>query len=276
MAICGRAVYSRWIPTIPPSGTRWTGAGSARQSISAEMWFFPLPRALPHDSASGRVDRSHSGRNERRAMSQRQRRKRRASNHQNTTMPMRALLFEVRLFGGRYHGVGDWPPSPFRLFQALVSGAYGDRWVAEPREGKDAAFHWLERLDPPSMLAPPFFYGRAVRIFVPNNDLDAKGGDPRRVAEVRAEKQTKPLIFSAEIPFVYAWAFEEAESAHARLLCELSERLHTLGRGIDAAFARGRLADWDVSVEQLRNAGRLSIPAGVAEGKPGLRCPAPG
>ena len=189
---------------------------------------------------------------------------------------MRALLFEVRLFGGRYHGVGDWPPSPFRLFQALVSGAYGDRWVAEPREGKDAAFHWLERLDPPSVLAPPCVEGRAVRMFVPNNDLDAKGGDPRRVAEVRAEKQTKPLIFSAEIPFVYAWAFEEAESAHARLLCELSERLHTLGRGIDAAFARGRLADWDVSVEQLRNAGRLSIPAGVAEGKPGLRCPAPG
>ena len=49
-------------------------------------------------------------------------------------MASRALLIEVRLLDGRYHGAGDWPPAPFRLFQALVAGAYGGRWRAEPDE----------------------------------------------------------------------------------------------------------------------------------------------
>ena len=56
-------------------------------------------------------------------------------------MPAHALLIEVRLPGGRYHGVGDWPPAPFRLFQALVAGAYGGRWRSEPDKEKDAVFH---------------------------------------------------------------------------------------------------------------------------------------
>jgi hypothetical protein len=31
-----------------------------------------------------------------------------------------ALLVTVRFHDGRYHGSGDWPPSPARLFQAAV------------------------------------------------------------------------------------------------------------------------------------------------------------
>ena len=61
-------------------------------------------------------------------------------------MPSRALLIEVRLLGERYHGAGDWPPSPFRLFQALVAGAYGGRWRGGTGRRKDAAFRWLEGL----------------------------------------------------------------------------------------------------------------------------------
>ena len=35
----------------------------------------------------------------------------------------RALVVTVRLHAGRYHGEPEWPPSPARLFQALVAGS---------------------------------------------------------------------------------------------------------------------------------------------------------
>jgi CRISPR-associated protein Csb2 len=89
-------------------------------------------------------------------------------------MPSRTLLITVRLLNGRYHGVGDWPPAPFRLFQALVAGAYGGRWAAETanlQQRKDEAFGWLERLDPPHIAAPAKLVGGTTKYYVPNNDL---------------------------------------------------------------------------------------------------------
>ncbi|WP_409194161.1 type I-U CRISPR-associated protein Csb2, partial [Accumulibacter sp.] len=35
----------------------------------------------------------------------------------------RALLIAVRFHDGRFHGRPEWPPSPARLFQALVAAA---------------------------------------------------------------------------------------------------------------------------------------------------------
>ena len=97
------------------------------------------------------------------------------------------LLITVRFHDGRYHGTGDWPPSPARLFQALVAGIgqrgpLGDD-VSEPLE-------WLERLSPPVIAAPVMDEkgGRAVTNYVPNNELDAVDGDPRRIGSIRAAK----------------------------------------------------------------------------------------
>src|SRR5579885_2162377 len=53
---------------------------------------------------------------------------------------MAALVIYVRLHDGRYHGGGDWPPSPARLFQALVAGA----GLSGPLEESDKeALRWL-------------------------------------------------------------------------------------------------------------------------------------
>src|SRR6266852_1947817 len=124
-------------------------------------------------------------------------------------MPTRSLLIEVHLLAGRYHGVGDWPPSPFRVFQALVAGAYGGRWIGESRTEKDAAFRWLERQSPPAIATPSRIRTRAVSFFVPNNDLDAKGGDPARVPDIRSEKQSQGSLFAADQAFLYAWPIED-------------------------------------------------------------------
>jgi len=171
-------------------------------------------------------------------------------------MSARALLIEVRWPDGRFHGVRDaretvrggnafvpeWPPSPFRLFQALVAGAYGGRWVSEAAEEKHAAFEWLERLAPPVISAPDRETFQPVTYFVPNNDLDTKGGDPSRVNEIRSSKTLQTTFFDSDRPVAYLWSFEGADGC-ARAMAALADRLHTLGHGMDAAFARAEVLD---------------------------------
>lgn len=176
-------------------------------------------------------------------------------------MTARALLIEVRWPDGRFHGVREahgrergrggaafapeWPPSPFRLFQALVAGAYGGRWAAEQgdaRADKDAAFEWLEALPPPEIAAPAVEALQPVTYFVPNNDLDAKGGDPAKVGEIRSAKVLRTSLFDRDRPAAYLWRFD-GDAAQAERLGELAGRLHTLGHGIDAAFASAEVLD---------------------------------
>jgi CRISPR-associated protein Csb2 len=193
-------------------------------------------------------------------------------------MLSRTLLITVRLLKGRYHGVGDWPPTPFRLFQALVAGAYGGRWRAEPesmQQQKDAAFAWLERLDPPHMAAPAKLEARATTYFVPNNDLDAVGGDPARIAEIRVGKTERPLMFAADVPFLYAWPFDGGH-AQAQQICGLAERLHTLGRGVDPAFAVAEIVHWDEAETRLRRHGGAVARPTRADGRDPVPCPMTG
>jgi len=161
-----------------------------------------------------------------------------------------ALLLEVRFLGDRYHGTRDWPPSPFRLFQALVAGSYGGRWSAEPSTEKDAAFRWLEGLAAPHITGPAKLDTKGMTTFVPNNDLDAVGGDPRRIAEVRAAKRIQPVLLATDAPLMYAWPFEDGHE-HATSICAFAERLHTLGRGVDPAYARGEVLSWREAEDRL-------------------------
>lgn len=195
-------------------------------------------------------------------------------------MTSRCLLIEVGFLDGRYHGRVDWPPSPFRLFQALVAGAYGGRWAAEPeaqRRRKDAAFRWLEEQDPPTIATPHARTARGVEVYVPNNDLDSVGGDPANVAKIRGStKVFAPRLFDPEVPLLYAWPFE-GDDEPARLLCELVERMHTLGYGIDAAYARAKTTSGPEAEARLRaHGGPIARPASSAVGRISLQCPARG
>jgi CRISPR-associated protein Csb2 len=186
-------------------------------------------------------------------------------------MAMRALLVSVRFVAGRYHGNHDWPPSPFRLFQALVAGAYSGRWTREPAAEKDEAFKWLERLDAPHIAAPRAHAGAAVNLFVPNNDLDAKDGDPLRVGDIRVRKRLIPQLFDFQAPILYAWPFDEGER-HAAGIVRLAERMHTLGLGPDAAFASAEVVTWEQAEARLAShGGRVTRPHGPA--KNGPTCP---
>jgi CRISPR-associated protein Csb2 len=153
----------------------------------------------------------------------------------------RALLLSVRFHDGRYHGRPEWPPSPARLFQALVAGAAHSEGSLAPNDAE--ALRWLEELvDPPVIIAPAHRTTKSFSNFVPNNDLDAVGGDPRRVSKIKVAKLISPILFDARVPVLYASQFEKGEE-HASKICAMAERLFQLGRGVDMAWAWGEIFD---------------------------------
>lgn len=78
--------------------------------------------------------------------------------------------------GKRDGGEPEWPPSPLRLYQALVDAA-ANRWRnASFLEDVKPALEWLQQLDPPVILAPDHQVGISFRTAVPDNDLDVWGG----------------------------------------------------------------------------------------------------
>lgn len=151
----------------------------------------------------------------------------------------RALVVKVRLHDGRYHGEPEWPPAPARLFQALVAGSARTEKL---EEDATRALAWLEAQAPPWVAAPAAWSGQAVKLWVPNNDLDSQGGDPAAVSSIRTGKQVRPRIFDPSIPVLYIWMLTSADDEpHAIGVCEVSRDLYQLGRGIDSASASGEL-----------------------------------
>jgi CRISPR-associated protein Csb2 len=149
----------------------------------------------------------------------------------------RHFALTVRLHEPRYHGADEWPPAPARVFQALVAGvAQGRRIPADAVR----ALEFLASLSPPVIAAPPANRGQRVSLFVPNNDLDAVGGDPGRIGEIRTKKVVQPYLLEGDAALLYAWPLPEDSDAK---LIRLADGLFQLGRGIDPAWAVGEILD---------------------------------
>ncbi len=163
----------------------------------------------------------------------------------------RALLIEVMLHDERWHGAGEWPPSPFRLFQALVAAAARGRKLADDDR---MALEWLEVLPPPRIAAPRANNGREIISYVPNNDLDAVGGDPDKVEKIRAAKRTRPILLQDAPRFLYVWTFEAETGAHvpSQRILHMVRRLYQFGRGVDMAWARAAVLAPEEAEARLR------------------------
>jgi CRISPR-associated protein Csb2 len=183
------------------------------------------------------------------------------------------LLLAIRFHDARYHGAGDWPPAPARLFQALVASAARGGCLSE---GDVAALCWLEGLPPPVIATPPVRRGTGLITYVPNNDLDAVGGHPIRIGEIRAGKLIQPLLFDAEVPLIYAWTIADGE-AHLPALIALADRLYQLGRGVDMAWATAEAVDAATAEARLAaHTGPKHRPTGAGNGGSLLASPQPG
>lgn len=153
-------------------------------------------------------------------------------------MTSRALVLSVRLHERRFYGRPEWPPSPARVFQALVSGA-SHAVDADPSVAD--AFLWLEGLPAPVVAAPGSIVGAEATLYVPNNDLDAKGGDPELLPTIRTPKRVQPRLLLSGAPFLYVWTFE-GDPDQAERVVALARGLYQLGRGVDMAFAEATIA----------------------------------
>ena len=159
---------------------------------------------------------------------------------------MPTLRVTVDWLDHTYHGK-EWPPSPLRLYQAMIAGyavhRRGDRAL-------EAAMRHLETLPPPTIHAPEAEDRAPVTSAVPNNDGDlALGlwakGDRSGARESRrksvALRVRRPRSFEGAV--TYQWDADAETERHLGALKEIVESVSAVGLGIDSAVARLDLAD---------------------------------
>jgi CRISPR-associated protein Csb2 len=171
------------------------------------------------------------------------------------------LCLSVRFLHESFHGRADgaeleWPPSPLRLFQALVAAA-ASRWrdsalfpdIAAP------ACRWLEALGDPTIVTPPTTPGAPFRLSVPNNAMDvvahawARGNTSNRgdanPATHRTLKTVRPTRLHGGDVVRYLWALSDAGRGGAEpylaVLFTAARCISALGWGVDLAVGDGQV-----------------------------------
>lgn len=158
------------------------------------------------------------------------------------------LRISVRFLDGEFHGRGDgganeWPPSPLRLFQALVA-ASAARWN-ERRSIRHAApaLRWLEALPPPTIIAPRSAEGAAYRLYVPDNVGDLVGkswskGNAGSIADYRTEKTVRPTHVHGDGAVHFLWPLDNQERApQLETILTAARSITHLGWGVDLVVA---------------------------------------
>lgn len=145
------------------------------------------------------------------------------------------LLLSVRLLDDRFHGLAangerpNWPPSCFRLFQAIVAGnARGESIPLEVVE----ALKWLETLPPPVIIVPASKAGRVTLTYVLNNTQGRS----------RTQKFLRPTLLNGDRLIEFAWKYDPSENTaqnHARILLDAVRHIRAFGWGIDLAIGHG-------------------------------------
>lgn len=193
------------------------------------------------------------------------------------------LRISVRFLDGAFHGRGDgganeWPPSPLRLFQALVA-ASAARWN-ERRGIKHAApaLRWLEGLPAPEIIAPATAEGAAYRLYVPDNVGDLVGkswsrGNEGNIADYRTEKTVRPTHVHGDGAVHFLWSLDDAAPApHLETIVTAARSITHLGWGVDLVVADAEV----ISIAEVAALeGRKWQPA-PDNGATSLRTPRPG
>lgn len=80
-----------------------------------------------------------------------------------------ATFLDPQFHGRTDGGAAEWPPSPLRLFQALIAANADEIFEASDLS---EALIWLEQQQPPTIVAPRVRRGAPYRLSVPNNSMD--------------------------------------------------------------------------------------------------------
>ena len=202
-----------------------------------------------------------------------------------------SFLLTLRFLAPEYHGRRDggepeWPPSPLRVYQALLAAAVARSPARTLGQEDLAALRWLEELPPPRILAPRGLPAMGRRLSVPNNAMDVVGrlwahgsdsttGDASPATH-RTMKTVRPTLLQGDACVHLLWLLgEHLDSAvveHADRLAAVATSIVVIGWGVDLVVGEARLVD-EVAVASL--AGELWEPQARA-GADGLRVPVSG
>lgn len=154
------------------------------------------------------------------------------------------LIITVQFLCGHYHGrnrekvLEDFPPSPMRLFQALIAashrGIYGKQNVAV----RDNALRWLETLSPPLIIAGKTSdSGEDTINYVPNND--------NKFDHVRTDKSMHHHVLPDDEKVKYVWSFDADETTRqfAEAVGAMARLVTYLGQTTDLVVAYGEIAE---------------------------------
>ena len=190
-----------------------------------------------------------------------------------------------------FHGRGDarkpeWPPSPLRIFQALVAAA-SSRWRLQFQNDAKSALEWLQKQEPPLLIAPQSHVSIAVPIAVPNNDMDIparfwanfreppKNKTPQSLKTMKTIRATRLLVKDDSEPTVYClWRLinnNEFEKYKDVLFTAASCITH-VGWGVDMVAAQASVIS-ENDVDEIQ--GERWFPDSIAADE-GLRVPKEG
>jgi CRISPR-associated protein Csb2 len=158
----------------------------------------------------------------------------------------RYLCISVTFLDRLFHGKADseepeWPPSPFRLFQALLAGSVVGCRKNEWADAHIDAFRWLQNRKPPLIVAPKVRCGTTYTFYVPRNESDKVFKRQDRLDT----KIARPHCLMNGQTLHYLWGIDENEwpsvRCHAELLSHESRHLLALGWGVDLVAGNGKL-----------------------------------
>ncbi|HWS88325.1 MAG TPA: type I-U CRISPR-associated protein Csb2 [Pyrinomonadaceae bacterium] len=158
------------------------------------------------------------------------------------------LILNIAFPFGRFHG-GEFPPSPSRLFQALIAGSHRGIYIRQNAEARDRALEWLERIAPPTIEAcRAEMFGEGATNYVPNND--------NSFAHNKTAKSMRAFVLGEESVLRYIWQLpgSEQSKANAEVVCAMARLVTHLGHGQDAVFVRGEI---------LNDNNTAKVPVGV-------------
>ena len=170
---------------------------------------------------------------------------------------MATLRIAVDWLDGTYHGK-EWPPSPFRVYQAILAG-YAVHQRGNPVF--EAAMRHLETLPAPTITAPQAETQNPVTACVPNNDGDrihallAKG----KLAAARALRE-KSVTFRTRRPrrfgglVTYDWEAVAGTAEHFPAIATMAAYVSAVGLGIDAALTHATFVEQPTPARGVRYA----------------------
>lgn len=166
------------------------------------------------------------------------------------------LCLSTRFLDPAFHGRRDggrpeWPPSPLRVFQALVAAAAASRRLKADR----SAFEWLERQAAPILVAPGGLTASGYRVSVPNNAMDivaeawCRGNDSNsgdaNPATHRTMKTVRPTLLLGGDVVRYLWPLAnpltDEVHGHVEALADIARSVVTLGWGVDIVVGHGAI-----------------------------------